>query len=80
MTVDSAPKCPFASTRKDSKSAAIVAARMRVEPGAERVLTYEKALLRVPGVRLERAPEIGWSDLLMSYELRNALVTCDRGA
>ena len=36
------------------------------------------ALLRVPGIRLERAPDIGWSDLLMSYELRNAVVTCDR--
>jgi cytochrome P450 len=36
------------------------------------------ALLRVPGVRLERAPDIGWSDLLMSYELRGAVVTCDR--
>ncbi|WP_245913770.1 cytochrome P450 [Nannocystis exedens] len=36
------------------------------------------ALLRVPGVRLERAPDIGWSDTLLSYELRNAVVVCDR--
>jgi cytochrome P450 len=36
------------------------------------------ALLRVPGVRLERAPDVGWSDLLMSYELRDAVVACDR--
>lgn len=35
------------------------------------------ALFRVPGVRLERAPDIGWSDLLMSYELRDAIVACD---
>jgi cytochrome P450 len=35
------------------------------------------ALLRVPGIRLERAPDVGWSDLLMSYELRGAIVTCD---
>lgn len=36
------------------------------------------ALLRVPGVRLERAPDIGWSEMLLSYELRDAVVTCDR--
>ena len=36
------------------------------------------ALLRVPGMRLERAPEIGWSEMLMSYELREAIVACDR--
>jgi hypothetical protein len=35
-------------------------------------------LLRVPGIRLEREPEMGWSDALMSYELRNALMVCDR--
>lgn len=35
------------------------------------------ALLRVPGIRLERAPDIGWSDLLMSYELRGAVVASD---
>jgi cytochrome P450 len=35
-------------------------------------------LLRVPGVRLEREPRIGWCDLLMSYELRGAVVVCDR--
>lgn len=35
------------------------------------------ALLRVPGIRLEREPDIGWSDLLMSYELRGAFVACD---
>ncbi|MCA9635477.1 MAG: cytochrome P450 [Myxococcales bacterium] len=35
------------------------------------------ALLRIPGIRLERAPEIGWSEMLMSYELRDAVVACD---
>jgi cytochrome P450 len=38
------------------------------------------ALLRVPGIRLERAPDVGWSSMLMSYELRGAVVTCDRAA
>jgi len=36
-------------------------------------------LLRVPGIRLEHAPKIGWSDMLMSYELRGAMIACDRG-
>jgi cytochrome P450 len=36
-------------------------------------------LLRVPGLRLDHAPKIGWSDMLMSYELRGAMVSCDRG-
>lgn len=36
------------------------------------------ALMRVPGIRLERAPDIGWCAPLMSYELRNAIVACDR--
>jgi cytochrome P450 len=31
-------------------------------------------LLRMPGIRLERAPTMGWCDMLMSYELRNAVV------
>lgn len=35
-------------------------------------------LLRVPGIGLHRTPDIGWSDMLQSYELRNAVVTCDR--
>lgn len=34
-------------------------------------------LLAMPGVRLKRAPDAGWSDLLMSYEFRNAIVVCD---
>lgn len=36
-------------------------------------------LLRVPGIRLEHAPRIGWSEMLMSYELRGAMIACDRG-
>ena len=37
-------------------------------------------LLRLPGIRFAREPDMGWSDLLMGYELRNALVTCDPAA
>jgi hypothetical protein len=35
------------------------------------------ALLRVPGIRLHRAPDIGWSEMLQSYELRKAIIRCD---
>lgn len=36
-------------------------------------------LLRVPGIRLAHAPQIGWNEMLMSYELRGAMVACVRG-
>lgn len=35
-------------------------------------------LLRVPGIRLERAPDMLWNAMLSGYELRNAVVACDR--
>lgn len=50
-------------------------------PGAQVALhesrVFIDALLRVPGVRLEQAPQIGWNEALMSYELRGAIVACD---
>ena len=39
---------------------------------------FVDALMRVPGIRLHRAPDIGWSDMLQSYELRRAVVHCDQ--
>jgi cytochrome P450 len=50
-------------------------------PGAQVALNETRVFLdhlfRVPGLRLVRTPEMSWSDALMSYELRGALVTCD---
>lgn len=37
-------------------------------------------LLRVPGIRLAREPDITWFDMLGSYELRGAIVAVDRAA
>jgi cytochrome P450 len=37
-------------------------------------------LLRLPGLRLQREPHIGWHGMLMGYELRNAIVVCDPAA
>lgn len=49
-------------------------------PGAQVALHESRVfldrLLRVPGLRLARAPEISWRSDLMSYELRNAVLTC----
>ncbi len=38
------------------------------------------ALFRVPGVTLEREPDMSWNAQLGSYELRNADITCERAA
>jgi hypothetical protein len=35
-------------------------------------------LLRLPGIRLQREPKVSWHEMLMSYELRKAIVACDR--
>ncbi len=34
-------------------------------------------LMPIPGVRLERAPDMAWNQSLMICELRNAVVVCD---
>lgn len=35
-------------------------------------------LFRIPGLRLEREPDISWNAQLKSYELRNVVVSCER--
>jgi cytochrome P450 len=37
-------------------------------------------LMRLPGIHLKRAPDMTWNAPLMSYELRNAVIACDKGA
>ncbi|RYD62331.1 MAG: cytochrome P450, partial [Sphingomonadales bacterium] len=34
-------------------------------------------LLRIPGLRLERAPDVGWNPLVAGYELRNCRLVVD---
>ena len=50
-------------------------------PGAQVALNETRVfldrLLRVPGIRLRREPDLRWTDVLMGYELRNAVVTCE---
>lgn len=38
---------------------------------------FLEQLFVVPGLRLEREPDMGWNDQLGSYELRNAVISCD---
>lgn len=51
-------------------------------PGAQVAMhetrIFLDALFRLPGVRLERVPDMLWNPSLMSYELRKAVVVCDR--
>lgn len=50
-------------------------------PGAQVALhetrVFLDRLLRLPGIRLESAPEIQWNPNIQGYELRGAVVACD---
>jgi cytochrome P450 len=52
-------------------------------PGAQVALhetrVFIEALLRLPGIRLARPPEMGWMEEINGYELHGAIVECDRG-
>jgi cytochrome P450 len=39
---------------------------------------FLQQLFQVPGITLEREPDISWNDQLGSYELRNADISCER--
>ncbi len=39
---------------------------------------FLERLLRVPGVRLKREPDMSWNPGVQGYELRNAVIVCDR--
>ena len=51
-------------------------------PGAQVAMQesaiFLDALFQVPGLRLERAPSVGWNPLITGYELRGAMLVCDR--
>jgi cytochrome P450 len=52
-------------------------------PGAQLALhetrVFLDKMLRLPGIALAQKPTIEWDHNIMGYELRNAVVTCDRG-
>jgi hypothetical protein len=80
--------CPFAIDPDRAARMKIVGAFLSFGdgshrcPGAQVALTETRVfldrLLRLPGVRLARAPDMSWNAALESYELRQAIVTCDR--
>lgn len=39
---------------------------------------FLEQLFRVPGLKLEREPDISWNAGLQGYELRNAIISCDK--
>ena len=39
---------------------------------------FLEQLFRVPGIRLQRTPALSWNAQLGSYELRDAVIACDR--
>lgn len=41
---------------------------------------FLEQLFQVPGLKMEREPDIQWNDQLKSYELRNAHISCDKVA
>jgi len=51
-------------------------------PGAQVALhetrIFLNHLFRVPGLKLEKAPDIGWSMSTQGYEMRNMMVSCTR--
>ncbi len=38
---------------------------------------FLEQLFQVPGLKLEREPDISWNDMVHGYELRNAEISCD---
>jgi cytochrome P450 len=51
-------------------------------PGAQVAMhetrVFIDALLRLPGIRLAKRPEMGWMEEINGYELHGAIVECDR--
>lgn len=39
---------------------------------------FLELLFKVPGIKLDREPDISWHNEVGGYELRNALISCDR--
>lgn len=39
---------------------------------------FLEQLFQVPGLKLESAPDISWNEMVNGYELRNAVISCDK--
>ena len=82
-------ECPFELDPDRAEKVKMVGPYMSFGDGAHRCPGGQVAiaetrifldrLMRVPGIRLEREPDMSWDDGVMSYELRGATITCIRG-
>ena len=81
-------ECPFQLDPDRAKRVKVVGPYMSFGDGSHRcpggqvaiaeTRVFLDRLLRVPGIRLEREPDMSWDDGVMSYELRGAIVSCTR--
>jgi len=81
-------ECPYAIDPDRAERTKIVGASLSFGDGSHRcpgaqvalteTLVFLDRLLRVPGIRLAKPPTMTWNPSLESYELRRALITCDR--
>jgi cytochrome P450 len=84
---DMVGECPFALDPDRAKRQKDIGRYLSFSEGAHSCPGWQVALhetriflqklFEVPGLKLERAPDISWNDQLKSYELRNALVSCN---
>lgn len=82
-------ECPFALDPERAKRMKVVGSYMSFGdgphrcPGAQVALQetriFVDRLFRLPGLRLAKSPTMTWLDALGSYELRDAIVECERG-
>jgi cytochrome P450 len=81
-------ECPFALDPDRAKRVRMVGSYLSFGdgshrcPGAQVALNESRVfldrLMKIPGLQLERTPTMTWNSGLMSYELRDAVVVCDR--
>lgn len=81
-------ECPFELDPDRAEKVKMVGPYMSFGDGAHRCPGGQVAiaetrifldrLMRVPGIRLEREPDMSWDDGVMSYELRGATIACIR--
>jgi hypothetical protein len=79
-------ECPFALDPDRAARVSMVGPYMSFGDGSHRcpggqvaiaeTRVFLDRLLRVPGIRLVREPDMSWDEGVMSYELRGATVTC----
>jgi cytochrome P450 len=81
-------ECPFALDPDRGTRSRVVGAYLSFGEGSHRCPGSQVALnesrvfldrlMRVPGLKLVRRPDMTWNQGIMSYELRRAILTCER--